>query len=165
MNLKKNFKPDVIIVDYLGICGSVRYKGNASVGSYAYVKAISEELRGLAIKYNVPLVTSSQFNRGGSSSSDPGMSDVSESFGINMTGDFIAAIISTPELMELNQFLIKQIKNRYRDLNLDNRFIIGVNRDRMQLFDTESSSQNDIVNSGQNNKPAVKKDNFDTFKF
>ncbi len=93
------------------------------------------------------------------------MSDVSESFGINMTGDFIAAIISTPELMELNQFLIKQIKNRYRDLNLDNRFIIGVNRDRMQLFDTESSSQTDIVNSGQSNKPSVKKDNFDTFKF
>lgn len=165
LNLKKNFKPDAVIVDYLGICGSIRYKGNASVGSYQYVKAISEELRGLAIKYNIPIISSSQFNRGGSSSTDPGMGDVSDSFGINMTGDFIAAIISTPELIELNQYLIKQIKNRYRDMNLDNKFIIGVNREKMQLYDVEKAAQQELLNEGQVIKTPKKKDNFDTFKF
>lgn len=165
LNLKKNFKPDAVIVDYLGICGSIRYKGNASVGSYQYVKAISEELRGLAIKYNIPIISSSQFNRGGSSSTDPGMGDVSDSFGINMTGDFIAAIISTPELIELNQYLIKQIKNRYRDMNLDNKFIIGVNREKMQLYDVEKAAQQELLNEGQVIQTPKKKDNFDTFKF
>lgn len=162
LNLKKNFVPDAIIVDYLGICGSVRYKGNASIGSYLYVKAISEELRGLAIKYNVPLITSSQFNRGGSDNSDPGMKDVSESFGINMTGDFICAIISNEELMSMNQYLFKQIKNRYRDLNLDNKFVIGVDRAKMKIYDLESMAQNDIIST---NSTTPSKRSFDEFKF
>lgn len=163
LNLKKNFVPDVIVVDYLGICGSVRYKGNANIGSYLYVKAISEELRGLAIKYDVPLVTAGQLNRGGSDNSDPGMKDVSESFGINMTGDFICAIISTDELKEMNQYLLKQIKNRYRDLNLDNKFVVGVDRMKMKLYDLESMAQNDIVVPSTNF--TTQKRSFDEFKF
>jgi replicative DNA helicase len=138
--LKKKFKPDVIFIDYLNICASSRIKGGSNVNSYTYVKAIAEELRGIAVEYNVPLFTATQTNRDGYSNSDPDLTNTSESFGLPATADFMFALISTEELEEMNQVMVKQLKNRYNDTYQNRKFIIGINRPKMKLFDVEKST-------------------------
>ena len=133
--LKKKFKPDVIFVDYLNICSSVRMKANSNANSYTIVKSIAEELRGLAVEYNVPLFTATQTNREGYSNSDPDLTNTSESFGLPATSDLMFALISTEELEEAGQIMIKQLKNRYNDTYQNRKFIVGVNRSKMKLFD------------------------------
>jgi len=150
LNLKKSFKPDIIFVDYLNICMSARIKPGVNVNSYTYVKAIAEELRGLAVEYNVPLVSATQTTRSGFSSSDIDLTDTSESFGLPATADFMFALISTEELENLNQIMVKQLKNRYNDPTINKRFVIGIDRSKMKLYDVESSAQMDIIDSGQN---------------
>jgi len=166
LNLKRGFSPDIIFIDYLNICCSSRLKVGSNVNSYTYVKAIAEELRGLAVEYDVPLMTATQTTRSGFSSSDPGMEDVSESFGLPATADMMFALISSEELEELDQIMVKQLKNRYSDLTHYKRFTIGINRSKMKLYDTEQSAQDDIVDSGQvfssNTKPQKK--DFGNFK-
>ena len=147
--LKKNFTPDVIIIDYLNICASARLKQGANVNSYSYIKAIAEELRGLAVEFAVPIITATQTTRSGSINSDVGMEDVSESFGLPATADFMVAIINSPELQDLNQIQIKQLKNRYRDVSLDRKFVIGIDRAKMRLYDVDQSAQENISDSGQ----------------
>ena len=144
LTLKTSFKPDLIFVDYLNICASQRFKG-AVVNSYTYVKAIAEELRGLAVETNVPIVSATQTTRSGYGSSDIDLTDTSESFGLPATADFMFALISTEESEQLNQILIKQLKNRYNDPTMNKRFAIGVDRSKMKLYDVEQSAQNDIV--------------------
>ena len=146
--IKKSFKPDVIFVDYLNICSSSRFKGNASVGSYFYIKSIAEELRGLAVECNLPIVSATQTTRGAFASSDVGLEDTSESFGLPATADLMFAIISTEELEDLNQIMIKQLKNRYNDPTMNKRFIIGIDRAKMKLYDVEQVAQDDIVDAG-----------------
>ena len=146
--IKKSFKPDIIFIDYLNICSSSRFKGNASVGSYFYIKSIAEELRGLAVECNLPIVSATQTTRGAFASSDVGLEDTSESFGLPATADLMFAIISTEELEDLNQIMIKQLKNRYNDPTMNKRFIIGIDRAKMKLYDVEQVAQNDIVDSG-----------------
>lgn len=133
--LKKKFKPDVIFVDYLNICSSIRMKANSNANSYTIVKSIAEELRGLAVEYNVPLFTATQTNREGYSNSDPDLTNTSESFGLPATSDLMFALISTEELEEAGQIMIKQLKNRYNDTYQNRKFIVGVNRSKMKLFD------------------------------
>jgi len=140
LNLKKKFKPDVIFIDYLNICASARIKGNSNVNSYTYIKAIAEELRGVAVEYNVPLFTATQTNREGYSNSDPDLTNTSESFGLPATADFMFALISTEELEEMNQVMVKQLKNRYNETQANRKFIIGINRSKMKLFDVEKST-------------------------
>jgi replicative DNA helicase len=167
LNLKKNFVPDVVIVDYMNICSSSRLKLSSSVNMYSYVKAIAEELRGLAVEFKVPILSSSQFNRGGGSSSDPNMEDVSESHGTSMTADWIVALISTEELDSLGQLMIKQIKSRYADKNINKRFVIGIDRAKMRLYDVENSAQVGITDSGQMpmmSQQKSLKDKFEGFK-
>ena len=149
--LKKSFKPDIIFIDYLNICASSRFKGNANVGSYFYIKAIAEELRGLAVENIVPIVSATQTTRSGFSSSDIGLEDTSESFGLPATADLMFALISTEELEDLNQIMVKQLKNRYNDPSMNKRFILGIDRARMKLYDCEQEAQKDIVDSGQEN--------------
>ena len=149
--LKKSFKPDIIYIDYLNICASSRFKGNANVGSYFYIKAIAEELRGLAVENIVPIVSATQTTRSGFSSSDIGLEDTSESFGLPATADLMFALISTEELEDLNQIMVKQLKNRYNDPSMNKRFILGIDRARMKLYDCEQEAQKDIVDSGQEN--------------
>jgi len=149
--LKKSFKPDIIFIDYLNICASSRFKGNANVGSYFYIKAIAEELRGLAVENIVPIMSATQTTRSGFSSSDVGLEDTSESFGLPATADLMFALISTEELEDLNQIMVKQLKNRYNDPSMNKRFIIGIDRARMKLYDCEQEAQKDIVDSGQEN--------------
>jgi hypothetical protein len=149
LKLKKNFTPDIIFIDYLNICCSSRIKMGASINSYAYIKSIAEELRGLAVEFGVPVVTATQTTRSGFSNTDVGLEDTSESFGLPATADFMFALISTEELEQLNQIMVKQLKNRYGDPNLYKRFVIGVDRSKMRLYDAEQSAQNDIVDSGQ----------------
>ena len=144
LTLKTSFKPDLIFVDYLNICASQRFKG-AVVNSYTYVKAIAEELRGLAVEVNVPIVSATQTTRSGYGSSDIDLTDTSESFGLPATADFMFALISTEESEQLNQILVKQLKNRYNDPTMNKRFAIGVDRSKMKLYDVEQSAQNDIV--------------------
>ena len=144
LTLKTSFKPDLIFVDYLNICASQRFKG-AVVNSYTYVKAIAEELRGLAVETNVPIVSATQTTRSGYGSSDIDLTDTSESFGLPATADFMFALISTEESEQLNQILIKQLKNRYNDPTMNKRFAIGVDRSKMKLYDVEQSAQNDII--------------------
>ena len=159
--LKRDFKPDIIFVDYLNICTSARIKAGAYVNSYSYIKSIAEELRGLAVEYNVPIVSATQTTRSGFTSTDIGLEDTSESFGLPATADFMFAIISTEELEELGQFLIKQLKNRYSDPIYNKRFMIGVDRKKMRLFDLEESAQtgiNDVVDSS---KKVKKTDEYD----
>ena len=144
LTLKTSFKPDLIFVDYLNICASQRFKG-AVVNSYTYVKAIAEELRGLAVEANVPIVSATQTTRSGYGSSDIDLTDTSESFGLPATADFMFALISTEESEQLNQILVKQLKNRYNDPTMNKRFAIGVDRSKMKLYDVEQSAQNDIV--------------------
>ena len=149
--LKKSFKPDIIFIDYLNICASSRFKGNANVGSYFYIKAIAEELRGLAVENIVPIVSATQTTRSGFSSCDIGLEDTSESFGLPATADLMFALISTEELEDLNQIMVKQLKNRYNDPSMNKRFILGIDRARMKLYDCEQEAQKDIVDSGQEN--------------
>jgi replicative DNA helicase len=147
--IKKSFKPDIIFIDYLNICSSQRFKGNASIGSYFYIKAIAEELRGLAVETNVPIVTATQTTRGGYANSDIGLEDTSESFGLPATADLMFALISTEELEGLGQLMVKQLKNRYNDPGTNKRFVVGIDRARMKLYDCEQDAQSDISDSGQ----------------
>jgi len=149
LNLKKSFRPDIIFIDYLNICMSSRIKPGASVNSYTYVKAIAEELRGLAVEYDVPVVSATQTTRSGFVSSDIGLEDTSESFGLPATADFMFALISTEELHELGQLMVKQLKNRYNDPTVNKRFVVGIDRAKMKLYDVENTAQMDIVDSGQ----------------
>ena len=147
--LKKSFRPDIIFIDYLNICASERYRGNSSVNSYSYIKAIAEELRGLAVEANAPVVSATQTTRTGYSSSDVDITDTSESFGLPATADLMFALISTEELEQLGQILVKQLKNRYNDISINKRFIVGIDRAKMRLYDCEQSAQNDLLDSGQ----------------
>ena len=159
--LKKSFKPDIIFIDYLNICASSRYRAGSNVNSYSYIKAIAEELRGLAVETNVPIVSATQTTRSGFSSSDVDLTDTSESFGLPATADLMFALISTEELEEVNQIMVKQLKNRYNDPTMNKRFVIGIDRAKMKLYDVEQSAQGDIIDSGQeveyNNKEETKK--------
>ena len=145
LSLKKNFKPDIIFIDYLNICASSRIKAGANVNSYTYIKAIAEELRGLAVEFNVPIVSATQTTRSGFTNSDPGLEDTSESFGLPATADFMFALISTEELQQLGQLMVKQLKNRYNDPTLHKRFTIGIDRAKMKLYDLEMKAQDNII--------------------
>ena len=153
--LKRSFRPDIIFVDYLNICGSSRFRGNANVGSYFYIKAIAEELRGLAVETNVPIVSATQTTRSGFVSSDIGLEDTSESFGLPATADLMFALISTEELEDLNQICVKQLKNRYNDPTVNKRFILGIDRAKMKLYDVEQQAQKDLTDSGQEEDEVV----------
>jgi replicative DNA helicase len=169
LTLKKSFKPDIIFIDYLNICASSRYKSNSSINSYSYIKAIAEELRGLAVEANVPIVSATQTTRSGYGSSDVELTDTSESFGLPATADFMFALISTEELERLGQILVKQLKNRFNDLTIYKRFVIGIDRSKMRLYDVEQDAQNDILDSGKedeyNNEEKKSKKSFEGFKF
>ena len=158
LKLKKNFVPGVIIVDYLGICASTRVRG--AENTYILVKAIAEELRGLGVEYNVPVFSATQTTRGGYDNTDVDLTDTSESFGLPATVDFMFALISTEELENLNQIMVKQLKNRYNDPSYYKRFVIGVDRARMKLYDVEDSAQKNIADSGQDDGPAFDKSSF-----
>ena len=149
LRIKRNFTPDIIYIDYLNICSSSRTKAiGGSINSYTYIKAIAEELRGLAVEKNVPIVSATQTTRSGFTSSDLGLEDTSESFGLPATADFMFAIINSDELEQLNQLMVKQLKNRYNDPTLYKRFVIGVDRAKMRLYDVEQAAQDDIVDDG-----------------
>jgi replicative DNA helicase len=148
LNLKRNFKPDIIFVDYLNICTSSRIKPGASINSYTYVKSIAEELRGLAVEFGVPVVSATQTTRSGFTSSDPGLEDTSESFGLPATADLMFALISSEELEELGQIMVKQLKNRYSDPTYLKRFTLGIDRAKMRLYDVEESAQEDVADAG-----------------
>jgi replicative DNA helicase len=167
LKLKKNFKPDMIYIDYLNICASSRMRGlGGSINSYSYIKAIAEELRGLAVEFNVPIVSATQTTRSGYSNTDLGLEDTSESFGLPATADLMFALISTEELEELGQLMVKQLKNRYNDPTKFRRFVIGIDRSRMKLYDVEESAQSDIMSDMIPDKPINKfgeRDNPDTF--
>ena len=167
--LKKSFRPDIIFIDYLNICASSRYRTNNNVNSYSYIKAIAEELRGLAVEANLPIISATQTTRSGFASSDVDLTDTSESFGLPATADLMFALISTEELEELNQIMVKQLKNRYNDPTINKRFVIGIDRAKMRLYDCEQKAQNDIVDSGQdeeyNEKESKLKKSFAEFKF
>ena len=165
--LKKSFKPDIIFIDYLNICASSRYRQNASVNSYSFIKAIAEELRGLAVEANLPIVSATQTTRSGFASSDVDLTDTSESFGLPATADLMFALISTEELEGLNQIMVKQLKNRYNDPTIFKRFVVGIDRAKMRLYDVEQSAQEDIVDSGQeeNTFKERPKKSFSEFKF
>ena len=159
--VKKSFKPDIIFIDYLNICASSRFKANGNVNSYMYIKAIAEELRGLAVEINVPIMSATQTTRSGYSNSDIGLEDTSESFGLPATADLMFALISNEELEELNQIAIKQLKNRYNDPTINKRFVIGIDRAKMKLFDISQNEQNDLADSDQDDDlPACDKSSF-----
>lgn len=145
LSLKKNFTPDIIYVDYLNICASQRLAGANSVNSYTYVKAIAEELRGLAVEFNVPIWSATQTTRSGFGNSDVGLEDTSESFGLPATADLFLALIQTEELEELNQIMVKQLKNRHGDIAVNKRFVIGIDKPKMKWYDAEDSAQEDII--------------------
>jgi len=147
--LKRSFKPDVIFIDYLNICASSRFKPGGGVNSYTYIKAIAEELRGLAVEFNLPIVSATQTTRSGFSNTDVELTDTSESFGLPATADFMFALISTEELEGLNQIMVKQLKNRYNDPTLYKRFMIGIDRAKMRLYDLEDIAQSNLADSGQ----------------
>jgi len=147
--IKKSFKPDIIFIDYLNICASSRLKGAANVNSYTYIKSIAEELRGLAVESDVPIMSATQTTRSGFTSSDLGLEDTSESFGLPATADFMFALISNEEMEALNQIAVKQLKNRYNDPTVNKRFILGIDRSKMRLYDVENKEQQDLVDSGQ----------------
>ena len=167
--LKKSFKPDIIFIDYLNICASSRYKSNFSVNSYSYVKAIAEELRGLAVETNVPIVSATQTTRSGYGNSDVELTDTSESFGLPATADLMFALIATEELENLGQIMVKQLKNRYNDPTMNKRFIVGIDRAKMRLYDCEQSAQEDILDSGKEEEydpeEDKKQNKFSGFKF
>ena len=164
--IKKSFKPDIIFIDYLNICASSRFKGAQNVNSYMYIKSIAEELRGLAVETNVPIMSATQTTRSGFSNSDVGLEDTSESFGLPATADLMFALISNEELDELNQIAVKQLKNRYNDLTVNKRFVIGIDRAKMRLFDVKVSDQDNIVDSGQEDfeEPVFDATDFGGFK-
>lgn len=178
LKIKKNFVPDIIYIDYLNICMSSRIKMNAAVNSYTLVKAIAEELRGLAVEFNVPIVSATQTTRSGYSNSDVELTDTSESFGLPATADFMIAIINSEELEQLNQLMVKQLKNRYNDPSFNKRFVIGVDRSKMKLYNVEQSAQEDLLDGpvmdktefGEQDyernrkKPKFDKSKFDGFK-
>jgi replicative DNA helicase len=142
LKLKKKFVPDIIFIDYLNICASARMKSmGGAINSYTYIKAIAEELRGLAVEFNVPIMSATQTTRSGFGNSDPGLEDTSESFGLPATADLMFALISNEELSSLNQIMVKQLKNRYNDPNVEKRFVIGVDRSKMRLYDIDPSEQ------------------------
>jgi replicative DNA helicase len=149
LKLKREFKPDIVFIDYLNICASQRMKQGGSINSYTYVKAIAEELRGLAVEYNVPIVSATQTTRSGYTNSDPGLEDTSESFGLPATADFMFALVSNEELEALNQIIVKQLKNRYNDPSFYKRFVVGIDRAKMKLYDTEASAQEGLSDAGQ----------------
>jgi replicative DNA helicase len=149
LNLKRNFVPDIIFIDYLNICCSARIKAGANVNSYTYVKAIAEELRGLAVEFGVPIVSATQTTRSGYTSSDPGLEDTSESFGLPATADLMFALISSEEMEALNQIMVKQLKNRYSDPTQYKRFVLGIDRSKMRLYDVEQDAQYGIADSGK----------------
>ena len=164
--IKKSFKPDILFVDYLNICSSSRFKGQANVNSYMYIKSIAEELRGLAVETNIPIMSATQTTRSGYSNSDVGLEDTSESFGLPATADLMFALISNEELDELNQIAVKQLKNRYNDPTVNKRFVVGIDRAKMRLFDVKPSEQNDLVDNGQENfvEPVFDNTDFAGFK-
>ena len=147
--VKKSFKPDIIFIDYLNICASSRFKGAANVNSYMYIKSIAEELRGLAVETNVPIMSATQTTRSGYSNTDVGLEDTSESFGLPATADLMFALISSEELEERNQIAVKQLKNRYNDPTMNKRFVIGIDRAKMRLHDLDASEQEGLVDSNQ----------------
>ena len=147
--IKKSFKPDIIFVDYLNICASSRFRGGTNINSYTMIKSIAEELRGLAVENNLPILSATQTTRSGYGSTDIGLEDTSESFGLPATADFMFALISTEEMEELNQITVKQLKNRYNDPSTNKRFVLGIDRSKMRLYDVELGAQDDLVNSGQ----------------
>ena len=147
--IKRSFKPDIIFIDYLNICASSRFKANGNVNSYMYIKAIAEELRGLAVETNVPIMSATQTTRSGFSNSDVGLEDTSESFGLPATADLMFALISNEELDELNQIAVKQLKNRYNDPTTNKRFVIGIDRAKMKLYDVEDAEQQGLADSNQ----------------
>ena len=156
--IKRTFKPEIIFVDYLNICASSRFKGGSNINSYTLIKSIAEELRGLAVENNVPIVSAPQTTRGGYVSTDIGLEDTSESFGLPATADFMFALISTEEMEELQQITVKQLKNRYNDPTVNKRFVLGIDRSRMKLYDVELKAQSDLVDSGQEDEiPALDK--------
>lgn len=160
LKTKREFVPDLVIIDYLNICASSRTRMGASVNSYTYIKSIAEEVRGLAVEYNVPILTATQVNRQGYDNSDIDLSNVSESAGLSSTVDLMLGLIRSEELDELNQIMIKQLKNRYADPSYFKRFVIGVDRSKMKLYDCEESAQHDIADSGQDDTPV-----FDNTRF
>jgi hypothetical protein len=165
LKLKKKFIPDIIYIDYLNICASSRMKQGANVNSYTYIKAIAEELRGLAVEFNVPIVSATQTTRSGFTNSDVGLEDTSESFGLPATVDFMVAMISTDELHELSQIMFKQLKNRYADPTFLKRFVVGVDKSKMKLYDVEQSAQQDLVDDTPVfDRGAEKKFSRDSFK-
>ena len=168
LNLKKSFVPDIIFIDYLNICCSSRIKPGSNINSYTYVKSIAEELRGLAVEYGVPIVSATQTTRSGFTSSDPGLEDTSESFGLPATADLMFALITSEELEALGQIMVKQLKNRYSDPTAFKRFVIGVDRSRMKLYDVEQTAQDGLADAGkQDNQPQqnkFKKKDFSGFK-
>jgi hypothetical protein len=165
LRLKRSFVPDIIYIDYLNICSSSRIKAGGNVNSYTYIKSIAEELRGLAVEFNVPLVSATQTTRSGYASSDVELTDTSESFGLPATADLMFALISNETLEQLNQIQVKQLKNRYNDPTSNKRFVVGIDRAKMRLYDVEDAAQVDITDSGQT--PVFEKGNFnnrDKFK-
>jgi len=167
--LKKSFRPDIIFIDYLNICASERYRGNSTVNSYSYIKAIAEEIRGLAVEANVPIISATQTTRSGYGSSDVELTDTSESFGLPATADLMFALISTEDLEGLGQILVKQLKNRYNDPTILKRFVIGIDRAKMRLYDCEQSAQADILDNGKEEEydyeETKPKKTFEGFKF
>ena len=168
LQLKRSFSPDIIFIDYLNICASSRYSKMGSVNSYSYIKSIAEELRGLAVEAEVPIISATQTTRSGYSSSDVDLTDTSESFGLPATADLMFALISTEELEGLNQIMVKQLKNRYNDLSVFKRFVVGIDRAKMRLYDCEQSAQDDILDKGdevQYNEETPFKDKFAKLNF
>jgi replicative DNA helicase len=153
LNLKKSFIPDIIFVDYLNICCSARIRAGSNINSYTYVKSIAEELRGLAVEYNLPIVSATQTTRSGFTSSDPGLEDTSESFGLPATADLMFALITSEDLEALGQIMVKQLKNRYNDPSYYKRFTVGVDRAKMKLYDIDQSGQMNIIDAGHDDKP------------
>jgi len=175
LQLKKEFRPDIIFIDYLNICASSRFKMSGSVNSYTYIKGIAEELRGLAVEFNVPIMSATQTTRSGFANSDVELTDTSESFGLPATADFMFALITTEDLEKLGQLMVKQLKNRYNDPSLHKRFVVGVDRSKMRLYDLDMSAQKNIAqedngrpvttSSSMFNKQKSFTKNFDTIKF
>ena len=157
LNLKKSFVPNIILIDYINICTSSRIKPGSNVNSYTYIKSIAEELRGLAVENAIPILSATQTTRSGFTSTDIGLEDTSESFGLPATADFMFAIISTEQMEELNQIMIKQLKNRYSDPTSNRKFVIGIDRSKMKLYDVEQFAQNELVDTGQEDEPAFDK--------
>jgi len=160
LKMKREFVPDIIFIDYLNICASSRMKQTHGVNSYTYIKAIAEELRGLAVECNVPIMSATQTTRSGYTNSDPGLEDTSESFGLPATADFMFALVSNEELEQLNQIIVKQLKNRYNDPNYYKRFVIGVDRAKMKLYDVEASAQTLADSGSKDEGPMFDKSDF-----